>query len=136
MKYLEDIDLEAFIQQDQLDSLIEDDDTILDKSESYALARVSSYLSGRWNIDQEYTLSGDARNLDLVQNVVDLTIFYIHKRTSPRAIPSHRIEAYTNAIEWLKDVNKGNLNIKIAKLTPSQVVPITYGTNERPNNGY
>ena len=136
MKYLEDIDLEAFIQQDQLDSLIEDDVTILDKAESYALARVSSYLSGRWNVDQEYTLSGDARNLDLVQNVVDLTIFYIHKRISPRAIPNHRIEAYTNAIEWLKDVNKGNLNIKIAKLTPSQVVPITYGTNERPNNGY
>ena len=113
MRYLEEEDLTAVIQEDQLNDLIENIPGVKDKAESFALARAESYLSGRWDMVAEFSFTGSARNLDLVQNIVDLTIYYIHKRISPRAIPSIRIESYTDVLEWLKMVNAGKLNLNL-----------------------
>ena len=136
MEYLEIEDLQVFIQQDQLNQIIESDSTILDKSEAYALSRVRNYLSGRWDVNFEFALTGSSRNLDLVGIVSDITIYFVNKRLAHRAIPEMRQIAYDDALSWLRQVNRGELNIDIQKITPSQVVPIQYGTNPRSNNSY
>lgn len=136
MIYLEDEDLEAFIQEDQLEQITEGIQGVKDKAESYAISRITSYLSGRYNMTSEFQKTGTARNLDLVQIVTDMTIYYINKRVAPRSIPEIRLESYEEAKSWLKMVNRGQLNLGIDKINPSQTVPITYGTNQRPNNSY
>ena len=136
MVYLEDDDLKTFIQEDQLEQITEGIQEVKDKAEAYSLARVKSYLSGRYNMDSEFSKVGSARNLDLVQIIADMTIYYINKRVAPRSIPEIRIESYDECKNWLKMVNKGQLNLQIDKINPSQTVPITYGTNPRPNNSY
>jgi len=136
MIYLEDDDLKTFIQEDQLDQITEGLAEVKDTAEKFALAMVTSYLSGRYSMDTEFAKTGTARNFDLVRNVTYITIYFINERVAPRSIPQIRIDSYGSAENWLDMVNKGKLNLQIDKITPSQTVPITYGSNPRPNNSY
>lgn len=83
------------------------------------------YLTGdviRSNTDQIYVVLTDApgstlsdsakyqakdpRNKQLVQVVIDIGIYDLHSRISPRNIPELRQKRYDRAMEWLNKVQK------------------------------
>jgi len=136
MVYLEQSDIDLSMLAANLQQVISGDTTILDTAESYALDEVRSYLSGRYDVNTEFALGGDARRKDLVRRISAITIYLIHQRLTPRQIPETRAIDYKLALEWLGKVNDGKLNLQIAKINPSQTVPITWGSNPKTSNFY
>lgn len=68
--------------------------------------------------DTEYFIEGDIRDQKLLEVIMTIALFYIHKRLSPNNIPTFRIISYdgngdTNimsAIKWLTLIQKGELS--------------------------
>jgi hypothetical protein len=52
----------------------------------------------------------DPRDQRLVQVLIDIVLYHIHKRVSPREIPTHRLVAYDQALYWLKSIREGQLS--------------------------
>lgn len=65
-----------------------------------------------------YFTQRDARDQKLLEVVMSISLFYIHKRLTPNNIPTFRLEAYDgngnmdfmSALKWLGLIQKGSLN--------------------------
>jgi phage gp36-like protein len=66
--------------------------------------------------DQTAWEAGDRRNQLLVLYLVDIVLYHLHSRLSPRNVPENRFLRYETAINWLKAISKGSLLIDLPKL--------------------
>jgi len=55
-------------------------------------------------------VQNDFRDQKLVQILIDITLYHVHKRVSPRQVPQHRLIANDMAIHWLDALRKGDLS--------------------------
>lgn len=69
-----------------------------------AESEVASYLSARYDIAAELTLSGGARNQKVFQLVRDIAIYKCYVISNPAGIPDVRRQLYEDALSFLKDV--------------------------------
>ena len=69
--------------------------------------------------DTFYFRAGDPRNALIIQYLVEIVLFNIHKRISPQNVPAIREIAYDNAIRWLIGVQRGNITPKLPSLNNS-----------------
>lgn len=80
---------------------------------------------------------GDNRNQQLVNYVIDIMLYHLHARISPRNIPELRLERYDNAINWLKQCAKGDdINAGLPRKTPQQGMRIRWGGKIQNNFDY
>lgn len=79
---------------------------------------------------------GDNRDQQLVQYMIDISLYHIHSRISPRNIPDLRIKRYDDAIAWLKMVMEGDVTSAIPPLQPPQGKRIRWGGNVKNVNSY
>ena len=69
-----------------------------------AEAEVSSYLSARYDIAAELSVTGGARNQKVFQLVRDIAIYKCYVISTPAGIPNVRRQLYEDALAFLKDV--------------------------------
>lgn len=82
-------------------------------------------------------LASDPRSRQVVKAVVDLTLYYIHERISPRNVPELRRMDYEDSISKLKGFAEGDTtNIKLPLIQPKQGRRIRFGGNVKNNNSY
>jgi hypothetical protein len=81
-------------------------------------------------------LSGDNRNLSLVECYIDIVLYKLHKGIAPRNIPDLRVKAYDDAITWLDKCADGRITLDVQKLQPSQGNKIRFGGNSKRINNY
>jgi len=79
---------------------------------------------------------GDNRDQQLVQYMIDITLYHIHSRISPRNIPDLRVKRYDDAVTWLKMVMEGEVTSSIPVLQPPQGKRIRWGGNVKNVNSY
>jgi len=78
---------------------------------------------------------GDNRNQEIVQYLIDITLYNLHCRINPRNVPDLRKERYDGniasqiggAIGWLKNVSAGKIYVDIPEILPVQGNSITWG---------
>lgn len=68
-----------------------------------------------------YFRPGDPRNAYIIQVLVEIVLFNIHKRISPQKVPEIREIAYDNAIRWLIGVQRGNITPALPPLNDGSV---------------
>lgn len=61
-------------------------------------------------------VSGDSRNPAMIDTMLSLSIYYIHRIGAPRNIPTERKTAYDDAIIYLENVMNGKVNLRIEEL--------------------
>lgn len=83
-----------------------------------------------------YFTPGDNRNQQIVMYTIDITLFHLHSRISPRNIPQLRMDRYEAAISWLKMAMKGFITADLVKLQPPQGGRIRFGFNIKNINSY
>lgn len=84
---------------------------------------------------------GDNRNQEIVQNLLDITLYNMHCRINPRNVPELRKERYDGnepqqrggAIGWLKNISKGSVYLDCPVVLPEQGNSINWG-NSNGNN--
>ena len=69
--------------------------------------------------------------------MVDIVLYHINSRVSPRNIPQIRMDRYDAAISWLKNVAKGDdITADIPVKQPKQGSRNRYGGNVKNINTY
>lgn len=85
--------------------------------------------------DAKWT-KGDNRSQQLVQYMVDITLYHVHSRISPRNIPEIRWERYKAATGWLKSAGKGDITANLPVKQVHQGGRIRYGGQVKNINKY
>lgn len=80
---------------------------------------------------------GDNRSALLVMYIVDLTLYHVHSRISPRNIPDLRVKRYDDAIMALrKDFSEGGATPNVPVIQPRTGGRIRFGGNTKKSNTY
>jgi len=80
---------------------------------------------------------GDNRSQLMVTNMVDITLYHLHSRISPRNIPPLRCERYDSAIKWLNGIRKGTITAAtLVDRQPAQGRRIRFGSEVKNTNSY
>lgn len=104
------------IEQDDLDVLSASEngptpEAIIEETEKNVILEISSYISGRYDVDQIFAATGDQRNALIKRHVINLALYELHGRINPRNIPEFRIQRRDDSIGWLKSVQDPRKNI-------------------------
>lgn len=108
---------------------------ILPTNTNYWLVGTSYSVTGILPTDISKWTLGDNRNQEIVQYLIDITLYNLHCRINPRNVPELRKERYDGniasqiggAIGWLKNVSAGKVYVDIPEILPSQGNSITWG---------
>lgn len=82
--------------------------------------------------------SGDNRNPQMVNYMIDVVLYHIHSRIAPRNIPDLRVKRYDDAISWLKSCAKGDyITASLPKIQPKSGMRSRWGSRlPKQNNNY
>lgn len=80
--------------------------------------------------------AGDNRTQSVLMIVIDITLFHLHSRISPRNIPDLRKDRYTNAIQMLQAFARGEMTAKLPVIQPKSGQRIRYGGAIKNQNSY
>jgi hypothetical protein len=83
-----------------------------------------------------YWQSGDNRNPQMVNYCIDICLYHLHSRISPRNIPELRINRYDDAISWLKKAANGDITASLPLIQPRAGGRIRYAGNVKQINSY
>lgn len=129
--FLTQDDFKTVIKDDHLSKITDSDPSTLDEAIRVAVGELTSYLSNRYDAATALALTGVNRNSFLVLRCVDLALYHLYSRVSPRNIPDLRRDRYTECIDWLKMINKGTAVLNIPLLpVDNQPGYIVWGGNK------
>lgn len=106
-----------------------------------------------WTVGSEYSVTntyptdatkwtlGDNRNQEVVQYLLDITLYNLHCRINPRNVPDLRKERFDGnepqqrggAIGWLKNVAGGKIYLDSPEVLPEQGNSINWGNSNGSN---
>lgn len=97
---------------------------------TYTVSEVGTGNTSKWT-------AGDNRNPLIVMRLIDITLFHIHSRISPRNVPDLRRQRYDGdspaqiggAIGWLKQIAEGKVNVDLPERLPEQNLAINWGNS-------
>ena len=144
-------DLKNNIYSYQVEQITEGDDTIVLQALDTAEQEVKSYfytndkkeyLDGRPRYDVEaiFAKRGEERNALVVSLCLSVAKWYIVDLCNADIIYDHAKERYDRAIEYLKRLAKGEVNISSLPIVPrteeteKQITPFVYGSRTKFNH--
>ena len=111
-------DYDASIHREILDSLIREDETIIEMVEDRAVTEMKGYLARRYDTEAIFSATGSERNQLILMLALDMTIYHIFCIHNPQKLSTMRKDRYERAIDFLKYVARGKANIDAAPLLP------------------
>lgn len=134
--FLTESDYAPLIQDHVLSQVITNDPTLLDEAELMALSEMESYLAGRFDTATVFSTTGTGRHRAIVMYALDITLYHLHSRVTPRNVSKLREDRYMRALEWLDKVVTGELSPNLpVKTDPDGDVDnrLKWGSNEKPH---
>ena len=101
MQFITQQDLKIFLTEKMLNDIISDDLSLLDSAELVSISEISSFLSGKF--DLELMLNDTNRNRLLVLLIVDIMMYYLYKRIYAD-VPKNILDTYNAKIKYLQEV--------------------------------
>jgi phage gp36-like protein len=126
--------------QPEIKTALSADPTIWSAAELQAQEEIESYLRTTYDVGAIFGMTGTARNARLVMIMVDIVLYHINSRITPRNIPEIREIRYEQAIDWLKAVVAGrvtpDLPVLIDAATNTPVSELKLGSNPKLKHSY
>ena len=91
-----------------LEIICQSSDEIRQQAERVAMEEVAGYVRARYDIDAAYAQTDMFRNMLLVQLTVSIALWWLGQWLPGMLGGDMRETLYNNAIERLKDIQKGN----------------------------
>ena len=114
--FINKADIEKKIMAHELASITNEDDTIIDHSISAAIAEMKGYLKGRYDVEAIFSAADEERMPLLVGFACDISIYEIISLALPGQDLEDRRARYKRAIDWLKQLAKGEIEADLPKL--------------------
>lgn len=80
--------------------------------------------------------AGDNRDILLVQCIINIALYLLHKRIAPQNVPEHRKLCYKLSIEWLDSIKEGKDLSNLVPVQPNGDTSISWGSKVKLSNGY
>lgn len=87
-------------------------------------------------LDTDFWTNGDNRDQQMLLYFIDIALYHLHSRISPRNIPQLRIDRYHSAIDWLKMCGKGEVTPNLPLIQPKSGARIRFGGAIKNINSY
>lgn len=117
MAYIEIDDFDQAVHEDILNALTKGDDDKITNNINSTIDEMKGYLNGRYDVNTEFSKTGNARNKFLLRIGLHLTTYYLYSIHNPRKI-TRTIEL--NSEKAVQDLEK----IQSGKITPDGLAPI------------
>lgn len=104
-------DYSASVRLEFIDKAVRGDDNILEIVENQAISEMKSYLSGRYDVEAVFSATGEDRHDLVLMFAKDIAIYHLCS-IREGLMTQNRIDRYNRAIDWLKDVQKGELVVE------------------------
>jgi len=92
----------------------------LDNADAYRIYECTFECQGIDPIEEDFWKKGDPRNSLLVMYYIDIVLYHLYSSVPSSKIPEHRIDRYTDALEWLKEISKDNIEVDLPYKTESK----------------
>ena len=113
-------DYDATIFRDILDTLVREDETLVEICEDRAIEEMRCYLSRRYDCNAIFNASGNARNQLILMMAIDIAVYHIFCIHNPQKLSDVRRERYERAVEWLKAVADEKISVSGAPKLPEE----------------
>ena len=102
--YIEKIDFISITDLSRLNKITGSDDAVWQACLPAAMEEAAGYLRSRYDIEIEYSRTGEARNAKLVQIICAIIIVHLHLKLSGQDVPQYVIELRDHYTKWLKEI--------------------------------
>jgi len=120
MSFVTKTDYKKFVRTNQLDMILEQDDSILDDAESTAIAMIQDALYSRFDIDTIFNATGDDRAAQVVRWVCVLVLYFVYERIPDALVPERVVKNYNDVMNLLHDVADGKKSLNLPRLVDSE----------------
>jgi len=88
------------------------------RAENAAIKQVRHYIGMRVDCDAIFIppADPDTRDSFMIMLVIDLVLYHLYSQTGNKDVPEHRQHRYEDAIQWLKDVGRGDMPTDLPSL--------------------
>lgn len=104
-------DYDASVHREILDSILRDDDSLLEVCEDQAIAEMRGYLSRRFDCDAIFSATGNERHPLILMFAKDIALYHAFCIHNPQKLSKIRVDRYERALEWLKGVQRMELSV-------------------------
>ncbi|MBQ9231568.1 MAG: DUF1320 domain-containing protein [Prevotella sp.] len=104
-------DYDASIHREILDSLTRADHAVVEICEDRAIEEMRSYMSGRYDCDAVFSARGGDRSQLVLMMALDIAIYHIFSIHNPQKLSQLRRDRYERAVEWLKQISRGEISV-------------------------
>ncbi len=120
-------DYDATLHREILDSLVREDEALIEVCEDRAIAEMRSYMSQVYDCDKIFAARDAERNQLVMMFAIDIAVYHIFCIHNPHNMSQIRIDRYDRAVEWLKGIQKGTIRVDglPAAETPQGEAPAT-----------
>lgn len=138
--YFEQTDLEKGVYPEVLNVISRNTENI-NTAITEAMSKVSSYLGARYNMRNEFSKTGGARNTLVLQMVRDIALYNCYCISNPVNMSETREQKYKDTISFLKDVQAERAQIDgLTRLSDASGTSgsnyLVFGGNVKRNNNY
>lgn len=110
---------------DEINQIIDDDDSVLDEAEEEAISEVRDYLFQRYDVDTIFSQVEAARSKSVVRWVKHLVMRNIYSLTSEDNVPDDVIVNAERTIEILEQIAGGERTAELPRLQDENAEPKT-----------
>jgi hypothetical protein len=138
MAFIEQTDLERYIDPDDLEQIIDDDSTVVPGAIEDGEEFVKEKLRQRYDVDAEMAKSAPNRHRQLLKQTIAVVLFYISERLPTDVMPESRGQAYERAVDWLNECASGKRMASMETIDDENQVglSIRYGKSSTTNNNH
>ncbi len=80
------------------------------RAEKTAISQIRKWLSARVDCDQVFNAVNDERDDFIVTITIDIALYHLYSQSGSKDISQVRQDRYTDALDWLKEAGKGEIN--------------------------
>jgi phage gp36-like protein len=137
--FLENSELKTHLYSDNVDVITRGDITIVQAAIDAAISEAKGYL-GAFNCEAIFTATANERNALLLTFVKDIAAWHLLNLCNAGSDLKLRQDRYERAVEWLKQVQKGNVSpdLPVAVETDgsTKTPGISFGSNLKRENHF
>ena len=117
MRFLTEQDFSAGVNTQILNQIICGETFRLEDAENIALSHIRSKLGERYNLVRELSLSGEARNRNLIRWTLAIAIYHLYNTVPDLESPERVRQNYSDALKEIAAISSGKEGTDLVKLT-------------------
>lgn len=89
------------------------------RAENTAISQIRNRIAKRYDCDTIFAEAGDPDERDqwIITITIDIALYHLYSKNNKIDLPQHRSDRYQDAIDWIKDVGRGETSADLPEVT-------------------